>query len=358
MATIWVGTYPADGLGAPVGQGEGLWRASLDGGALAGAVQVTTQPAPSFVARHPALPFLYAIEEATPTVLSVIAIDEANGSTEVARVALEGEGGCHVLVAPDASALYVSNYGTGELVAVRLAADGLPDAGQPQTWPHQGSGPHADRQGSSHAHSACVSPDGLHVLVADLGTDEIRRYRIGTSGMLGDPGIAACLPPGSGPRHMAVRGGLIYVVCELDHQLRTLRWDSASASADLIAQQPITLAPHRTGSAVYDAHVAVVERDKGDVLLVSVRGADVISVFDIAPEGELTYRAAFDAGYWPRHFTIVGDALVVAAEKGHEVRAFRLSDVLALAPEQENGAVATLPFSTIGVSSPACIVAL
>lgn len=358
MVRIWVGTYPADGLGAPVGQGEGLWQASLDGQALAGASQVTTQSAPSFVARHPALPIVYAVEEALPTVLSAIAIDAEGGSSEVARVALEGEGGCHVLVAPDASALYVSNYGTGELVVVLLTAEGLPDASAPQAWPHQGTGPRADRQEGPHAHFACLSPDGLHVLVADLGTDEIRRYRLASGGLLADPGVAASLPPGSGPRHMAVRGGLIYVVCELDHMVRTLRWDSASASADLIAEQPITLAPQRTGSAVYDAHVILVERDKGDVLLVSVRGADVISVFDVAPEGELTYRAAFDAGHWPRHFAVVGEALVVAAEKAHEVRAFRLADVLELAPEQENGAVAILPFAAVAVPSPACIVAL
>jgi 6-phosphogluconolactonase (cycloisomerase 2 family) len=106
---------------------------------------------------------------------------------------------------------------------------------------------------------------------------------------------------------------------------------------------------------VYDAHVAIVERERGDVLLISVRGADVISVFDIAPEGELTYRAALDVGYWPRHIAVVGESLVVAVEKGHEVRAYGLDDVLALAPENENGALAALPYTAVAVTSPACI---
>ena len=64
MTTLWVGTYPAEGLGAPVGHGEGVWRVSLEGGQLLGPSQRTTQAAPSFVAGHPALPLLYAVEEA------------------------------------------------------------------------------------------------------------------------------------------------------------------------------------------------------------------------------------------------------------------------------------------------------
>jgi 6-phosphogluconolactonase (cycloisomerase 2 family) len=304
------------------------------------------------------LPVLYAVEEAEPTALSVLAVDAAEFTVEVARVELVGAYGCHILVAPDASALYVCNYGTGELVVLALNQEGLPVDGPQQVWSHQGSGPRADRQESSHAHSACMSPDGTHVLVADLGTDEIRRYRVGEGGLLSDEGIAATLPPGSGPRHMAVRGELLYVVCELDHRLRTLRWDRPSASAEPIAEQLTTLAPQRTGDTTYDAHVTLVAGANGDVLLASVRGADVISVFDVAPEGELTYRCAFDVGYWPRYFAVVDDAIVVAAEKGHELRAYRLESVLALPPESESGAVATLEYAAVPVTSPACVVAL
>ncbi|NTV39441.1 MAG: lactonase family protein, partial [Demequinaceae bacterium] len=317
----------------------------------------TTQAAPSFAARHPTLPLLYVVEEADPAVVSVLSLE--GDPREVARVVVGGAYGCHLLLAPDASALYVCNYGTGELVVLRLAPDGLPMSDHPeQVWTHSGSGPRADRQESSHAHLSCLSPGGSHVLVADLGTDRIRRYRVGESGLLSDDGIAAALPAGSGPRHMAVRGELIYVVCELDHMLRTLRWDRPSATAELIAEQPTTLAPQRTGDAIYDAHVALVETLTGDVLLVSVRGVDVISVFDVAPEGELRYRCAFDVGHWPRHFAITADSVIVAVEKGHEVRAYSLTSVLALPPETEAGAIATLDYAALKVTSPACVVAI
>lgn len=356
MTTLWVGTYPAEGLGAPVGQGEGIWRLSLAQGGLEGAQQVTTQAAPSFVVAHPVSPVLYAVEEAEPTVVSVLSLD--GDLREAARVVVGGTHGCHLLLAPDASALYVCNYGTGELAVVALAPDGLPVSGKTEQFlTHAGAGPRTDRQESAHAHFSCMSPGGSHVLVADLGTDQLRRYRLEAGGLLTDEGIAATLPAGSGPRHMAIRGELIYVVCELDHMVRTLRWDRESATAEVIAEQPTTLAPQRTGDTTYDAHIALVPGRNGDVLLLSVRGADVISMFDVAPEGELSYRCALDVGFWPRHFAIVGDSLVVAVEKGHEVRAYFLEDVLALPPESESGAVATLDHVAVQVTSPACIVA-
>ena len=357
MATLILGTYPSAGLGTPVGQGEGLWRADWDGDGIVAARQVTTEQAPSFVVTHPHLPLAYAVEEADVTALAVWSLEDS--PVEVARVTVGGSFGCHVLLAADARALYVCNYGSGELAVVRLGADGLPKSDTPdQFLPHAGSGPREDRQEGPHAHFAALSPGGTHVIVCDLGTDEVRRYALGDDGLLGECGIAATLPPGSGPRHLAVRGELLYLVCELDHQVRTLRWDRETATALVIAEQPTTLCSQRTGDTVYDAHVQVVPHQGGDVLLISVRGADVISVFDVAPEGELTYRAAFDAGYWPRHFAVVGESLVVGAEKGHELRVYGLDDVLSLAPESESGACAVLDFRVAPVTSPACIAAV
>ena len=260
---------------------------------------------------------------------------------------------------PTPAVAYVSHYGSGDVAVVRLGEDGLPLADAPQQLlGHEGSGPREDRQEGPHAHFAAFAPGGEHVLVADLGTDELRRYRIGDDGLLFDAGIAATLPPGSGPRHMAVRGELIYLVCELDHRLRTLRWSPGDAAADVIAEVPTTTAPHRTGNDIYDAHVAVVPGTERDVLLVSVRGVDVIALFDLSPEGEARYRTSLDVGQWPRYFAAIGDALHVGAERGHEVRSYDLARVLALPPETGVGAIAALPYETAAVVSPACVAAV
>lgn len=349
--TLWWGTYPPLGLGTPVGRGEGLYRQQGSDAEL-----TVVLDAPSFVVAHPALPLLYAVSEAPDSALHVISVE---GEPRVlASVPTGGVDACHILLSEDADVAYVSHYGSGDVAVVMLGDDGLPVEPAPrQLLGHSGSGPRADRQEGPHAHFAAYAPGGAHLLVADLGTDQLRRYVLNPDGTLEPDGIAAQLPPGSGPRHLTVRGELIYLVCELDHRLRTLRWTPGEAVADVIAEVPTTLAPQRTGDDTYDAHITVVPGDDRDVLLVSVRGPDVISVFDLSPEGEARYRVSLDVGQWPRYFAAIGDRLHVGAERGHEVRSYDLAQVLALPPENSVGAVAALPFEAATVTSPACVAA-
>lgn len=346
---VWWGTYPEAGLGSPTGVGEGIWLQTAKD-----AHSALELPAPSFLVTHPDRPVLYAVSETDATEVHAVDVSDPDQPRLVATVGTGGHSGCHLLLAPDARTLYVSHFVSGDLAVIQLGEDGLPTANEPaQVFGHEGSGP-GDMQDSPHAHFAGIAPGGHHVLVADLGTDELRRYALRPDGLLDDHGIAATLPPGAGPRHFAVRGENIYVLCQLDNQLRTLRWDHASGTADLIAEMPATTAPYRAGEEVASAHIALVA---DDVLLASVRGADVIAVFDLSPEGEARYRGSFDAGHWPRYFAVVGDRVHVGAEKGHEVRTYVLADVLALPPEPEVGHIAELAHASAALPSPACVVA-
>lgn len=358
MTTLWIGTHPPAGLGTPVGQGEGVWRAQLAADGSLTAEQVSVIPAPSFLAAHPRLPLVYAVSEDAPSALAVYRAD-APGAP-VATHDLGGRDACHVLVAPDARALHVALYSSGELVSFALDADGLPVAESRRRHAFQGSGPREDRQEAAHAHFAALSPAGSELLVVDLGSDTVWALPLDAEGLPGDPHPAVTLAPGAGPRHLVARGDLLYVICELGHEIATVRWDRASATGEVIATTPTTLVDQRTGEGVFDAHVELVAGATGDVLLASTRGPNVVSVFDVFPEGELRYRAAFDCGEWPRHFTVTADAggtarLVVGAARAHEIRSFALADVLVLAPEPANGDIAELPFHAAHVVSPACI---
>ncbi len=89
----------------------------------------------------------------------------------------------------------MANYSSGTLAVLPLDGDGgFATPGPSQVLAHTGAGPDEGRQESSHAHFVALDPSGAFVLVVDLGTDEIRRYRR-EDGRLVEDGIAAALPP-------------------------------------------------------------------------------------------------------------------------------------------------------------------
>lgn len=354
---LWIGTYPEAGAGTPAGLGEGVWRVDLDvvTGSLTGAVLAATSPAPSFVATNPGGRVLYAVGETAAGTVTAFAAGRGGELGALAVVSSGGADPCHLLLAPDARTLYVTNYGSGTVAVLPLDADGafaratVAAGGPVQVLAHTGAGPDAARQDGPHAHFAALAPGGAHLLVADLGTDELRRYRLAADGRLEPDGIAATLPAGTGPRHLVVgrdtdgRGEPIYVVGELDVTVRVLRWDAASATAVLEQSLPACVTPRRSGIRVYPAHVVL---DDGR-LLVSVRGADVVAVFTVDRRtGRLEPAGEVDAaGRWPRHFATVDGVPVVADEHSDTVAVLHLA-----------GGAGNAVVGMAAIPAPACVV--
>lgn len=338
LRRLWVGTYPEAGIGTPAGQGEGIWAVDLDlaGRRLGEPRLVVTSPAASFLAEHRSGRVLYALSETAPGELRAVPLDDAGRPGPPVVVPSGGDGPCHLLVTE--VAVYVAHYGDGALAVHRVGPDGsFVDDGPAQVHPAPGRAPDA----RSHAHFAALAPGGTHLLVCDLGLDVLRRYRVGPDGLLTDDGVAARLPRGTGPRHLAFGpGDLVHVVGELDATLTTLRWDRASAEATVVAV--VDLAPEIGGprERAYPAHVV---RDH-DGVHVSVRGPDELVTVPHAAacggEGVLRRRAV--SGSWPRHFAAVAGLFVVAAERSHQL--------VLLGPD---GAVADVT----RVPSAACVVA-
>lgn len=342
--SLWIGTYPAAGADAPPGTGEGIWHVRLDTrtGALEGE-QVVTTPAPSFLAVHPNGTVLYAAGEQADGTVTAFAVDGARLEHR-ATLSSGGASPCHLLLADDARTLYVANYSSGTLGVLPLDPDGLPTAAAPaQVFGHTGSGPRTDRQESPHAHFVALAPGGAHLLVVDLGTDELRRYRVGADGLLAADGVAAHLPPGTGPRHLAFSrdGRHVYVVGELDVALHVLAWDAERAEGTGVQVVPLA-AGHTGARAALPSHVVL----DGDRLLVGVREADVLVELAVRPDGlveTLPDGTTPLPGRWPRHLAVVDGWTVVA--------------------EQVSGDLATLPAGLGGaahvmaLASPACVVA-
>lgn len=328
--SLWIGTFPHAGIGTEAGLGEGVWRVDLDEttGALGEPRLVVETPAPTFVATHPGGRWLYAVGESDPGSVTAFEVGDDGGLTPRATVASGGVAPCHLLLVDDT--LYVANYVDGVLGVVPLTPAGAftPDvvaSGRPaQVFGHTGTGPDADRQEGPHAHFVALTPDRRHVLVADLGTDELRRYARGDDGLLAPAGTAATLAPGTGPRHVvfAADGARLYVVGELDASVHVLLWDAGSATGTPV--QRVSAVPGddlADGVRRSPSHVLL----DGDRLVLGVRalglrGPDVVSVLDVHADGSLgAPRTQALGGPTPRHLEVVHGWTVVALQDAHAV---------------------------------------
>lgn len=297
---------------------------------------------PAFLAVHPTAARLYAVDESAP---GSVAAFEVNGSSlrRTGSVSSGGSAPCHLFVHPEAGWLYTTNYGDG--VATALELDDVGDlTGVAVTLPHTGSGPNAARQERSHAHSSWVSPGGGWLVVADLGTDELRAYRLESGRPAGAPVLTA-LPPGSGPRHAVLAGDLVHVACELSCQVLTLRWDEATGTAEVLGAVETVTLPARSGDEHTLSHLELIDEQ---TLVVGVRGADSLAVVGLA--GGVVDRLLDEVltVAWPRHLTVVDGAVLVAGERAD------LIGVHPLVPAAAGTGVGALG-ETVAAPAPMCL---
>lgn len=209
---------------------------------------------------------------------------------------------CHIASAPDGRWLYVANYGEGTLRAVHLTEGG--EFGETVDLAHTGSGPVIDRQSGSHAHFSAVVDD--HLIVADLGTDELRVYPLASGRPAPDPTLVA-MPAGSGPRHFLRRADTLLVAGELDGTVTEVELGSWR----VVRTAPAAAAPGEH----HLSHIAAA----GDAILVGVRGSNTLSVLD----PDLRIVQEVPTASWPRHFAVCstpkGSGVFVAGERSDEV---------------------------------------
>lgn len=289
----------------PAGRGAGVTLVAVDGSMVA---QVDS---PSYLAVHPSLPLVYAVLEQAEGRLVTLR-REPTGLVAVDDRPTGGADPCHLALSSDGAWLGVANYTGGSLAVFALGPDGLPSA-DPQLISYTGSGPHPERQLSPHPHQVVF--DGDLLTVVDLGTDRVRRYSVDGQQWHAVPD--ALLRKGSGPRHYVVDGDLRHVVGELDGTLTSYRVDVAGVWHEVgvtsTSSHPADKAP---------SHIALHD----GLIYVANRGADTIAAFSVENGLPLLLGEVPTGGAWPRQFVIVGDRLLVANERSHEVTALRLTD--------------------------------
>lgn len=354
---IYIGCYtPETG-----GSGEGIVAARRDPGSgyLEPLGLAARTPSPSFLARHPTLPVLYAVNEVDRGAVSAWAVEAPAHLRPMGTRSTGGAHPCHLAVSPTGQHLFSANYGSGSVAVHALDPVGALRE-RTDLLAHDGPGPqprHDERQAAvgamfasrpdwerqkAHAHMVSPRPDGGRLLAIDLGADAVFRYEVDQlTGALKPYGQRIRTRPGTGPRHLARHpdGRRCYLVGELNATVTEYELDPSTESLHERWRGDTS----RAGGHVQPSEIAV--SAGGRFLYVANRGPDTVSVFTL--DGRPRYVGEVGTGgQWPRHFALVGAQLYVANERSHTVAVFHVD------PHTGIPASAGEPFA---VPSPTCV---
>lgn len=343
---LWVGSYTADSSG----DAEGIGRLHVAAGVPRWAGLAAATPSPSFLARHPTLPLLYAVGEAAQTV-AAFHVRESGRLRPAGPAWQAGASACHVAVDPRGRYLVVCCWGDGQVLLYELDAAGAirnrlaaPAARDPHARAQEPGGQQpGDRQ--SRAHAALILPDG-RVATTDLGFDLLRVWRYEpTVGLVVDHEVV--FPECSEPRHLVRHpSGRILVVGEASATVFVLAETSDGCFA-IESSSPATRKGEHAGPAAEISLGA-----DGRVAHVGIRGTNRIATLAVHDDGSrLEPLADVDCGgETPRHHWESGPLLLVANQGSSTVTAFRLDAATGvpaqlLATEQVASPAFLLPFN-------------
>lgn len=314
---------------------------------------------PSFLAVHPSEQFLYSVGEVNDTqgkragAVNAYTVNAKTGQlTALNQQTSGGTGPCHVSVDATGKCVLVANYAGGSIAALPIQADGsLGEAAT--TIQHTGASVNPNRQTKPYAHFIVPTPDNRFALTCDLGLDKVLAYQL-------DPAAAkltvsqppsAMVPPGSGPRHLAISpdSKFIYVINELKLTISVFTFDPKTAAMSEV--QTLSTLPADYASSDKDSCAEIAVHPSGKFVYGSNRGHDSIAGFSVEPKtGKLTLgQHASTQGKTPRHFAIdpTGQWLFAENQNSDSVIGFAIDAATGkLKPTGES----------VTVGSPVCLV--
>jgi 6-phosphogluconolactonase (cycloisomerase 2 family) len=283
---------------------------------------------PSWLARHPSLPVLYAVAETDEGHVRAWRLEDGMPAQPMGTGETGGAEPAHLTVDPSGRFLITANYSGGSISVHRLGPDGSIGE-RTDLVQHQVHGEHP-RQDAAHPHMVRAVADGL--LVTDLGGDAIYRYKLSADGKLTQSGVIVT-PKASGPRHVLPVDNRYYVTAELSGQV--LVYDAGQQFAGSVPASAVS-GPNQPSELVSD----------GRYLYVANRGPNTVAVFEI-DSGLPRYVTEVATGDWPRHIALDGETLYVANERSHEVTRMEIDPATGIPAHRQ----------TIRVPSPTLILA-
>jgi 6-phosphogluconolactonase len=311
----------------------GIYRAEFNAatGTLSAPVLVAKTVNPSYVAVHPSGRFAYAVSEVgdymgqATGAISAYRIGAGGQLTEIGMLSSFGGDPCYVSVDAAGRNLFVANYGGGSIASYHIGTDGTLTVAS--SIPLTGSGPHPNQKGP-HGHYIAESPAKGRVYVADLGSDQVRVYRVdaATGTLTLDAVPPGHLPPGSGPRHIAFHPSnrYAYVNNELASTVTVFAHDAATGALSPVQ----TLRTVPAGFTGENNTAEIQASADGRFVYVANRGHNSIAVFQVnATSGTLTLLDVTPSlGDWPRDFKLdpTGGFLLVEHQKSDNIVVFRI----------------------------------
>ena len=226
VSNLYVGTFTANWKWLSGRPGRGIYRFAFDdaNGTLSYIDVTAGLSSPQYLAAHPWLPVLYAVEGAEPGQLAAFAVNSDGSLSAQSKVASLGAIPVGVSVHPSGWRAYVVNYWSGGLVSVVLDKDGSVLTSQVM-GPESDAEPDDAAQKSARPHQIRPTPSGAGLLVVDAGRDDLVIYAADADGRPSDqPTARLDFPDKSAPRQIEFHpsGRFVYVVGESDSRLYVL----------------------------------------------------------------------------------------------------------------------------------------
>ncbi len=309
---------------------KGIFTGVLDTrtGALGGVELAAEANNPSFLALAPGGKFLFAALESAGGAVGAFRIGADGRLTSLNTAPSGGNGACHVSVDQAGRHVLVANYGGGNISCLPIQSDG--SVGPATAFVQfSGSGPHPGRQQKSYAHAIYTDAVDTFVYACDLGSDKVWSFRYDkAAGTLTptDP-AAGLVPPGGGPRHLAIHPGGRFAYANNEMGLSVTAFSRNPATGILTALQTVPTSEKLTGPTDGVSTAEIICHPSGKWLYVSSRGDDIIAVYAIAPDGKLTLLENAPAGVQiPRGMGLdpTGQWLVVAGQKDNRLTVLKI----------------------------------
>ncbi len=225
-------------------------------------------------------------------------------------ISTEGRVCCHLCIKD--GAVFSANYLSGSVNKLGV-----------KTVAHNGKSVHPTRQEAAHTHFTRVSPDGKYILVCDLGMDTIFTYDTDLNEV-----SRAKVPAGNGVRHLEYSpdGKTVYSADELTATISVFDYNDGKL-------EYVTMVEGVENGFAMPNTAAAIKR-KGNLLYISHRGFDGISVFDISNKIPKFVTSFKSGGTSPRDFEVLGDYIVVTNEGGNaclfDIVSYKLLDEIKL----------------------------